>query len=860
MHFFANSSFDCLFLSVAQAVLTVEEGAVMRQSQSAHCSVVLDAVGICSLSFLYVPLDDLCLVNYLETVFRFGETPSKAQKVGAGRHGGSWWLEVANVGRSRSMDASHPTHVSRQRSRRRTLLPLASIRSLFQRIHRSVRSHLHLPLPLPTTSHIRDASRHIATATAALPSGSPESTLNHPDTSAQQPFAIGTFIMSSSRGMRHAARQLRRVDETPLEHALRRSRRVAGEAPESGPYRPPPRLSPRRRPHQEAAPRLLAQPEPTLPPPPPPPSSAFTFTRTTPPVPWPGFGPDSPLPHTSPDPIQPSDLRPHLRPHLRPAMASIVRPQAATGSAHSQMPLGSSDPAKVEELEPMAEKKKIVCEICCEETEARVLQPCRLCAASYCEDCIRNMFLQATRDSTSMPPRCHSIFSTMVALDFLTTAEADAYRLKFEEWVSTKKTYCPVPKCSRFIPDRAVLNPPSTDPINLWDLLKQDLPAVITKLQAEHCARYFMNSKSPRAHGIDNWKEPKKMVWLEDIASKLPWYSDMAEFAADFNRLHAGGRSMPPQPSACADVLRRHLWKEVGKIKGRVNSEFAPLPATACFSCPECHIGICPSCKQVAHSGQPCDTAAQDHELAMLETYGYKKCPRCGHGVKRMYGCRHMQCRCGAHWCWACLLPFEECDGGCDSPGSASEGDYYSDEDGIDPETLQANIALRRARMNVQVGTVAVPTPTTASTGNVPAVPTTAPGGAARPGTSSDRLINLDAGSRSEWEASGAFFGAEPDEGVHDPIWSCAHIFNPAKLLKEAFDRGVPLGSECFRCFRRTYATVQKSDAGPSPTSQDFGKDTHKHTAEEDVAWGCDGCELLLCGFCKNEMVREQGL
>ncbi|KEQ73721.1 hypothetical protein M436DRAFT_17647, partial [Aureobasidium namibiae CBS 147.97] len=245
-------------------------------------------------------------------------------------------------------------------------------------------------------------------------------------------------------------------------------------------------------------------------------------------------------------------------------------------------------------------------------------QPCRGCDVSYCEDCIRNMFLQATRDSTSMPPRCCFIFSTMVALEFLTTAEADAYRLKFEEWVSTKKTYCPVPKCSRFIPDRA--------------------------------------------------------------------------------------------------------------IKGRVSAKFATLPATACFSCPECHIGICPSCKQVAHSGKPCDNTAQDHEIAMLETYGYNKCPRCGHGVKRMYGCRHMQCRCGAHWCWGCLRSFEECDGGCDYPGSESEDGYDTGE--------------------------------------------------ARSGSSVEPPVNLDAGGRVVWEAAGADFGGEPDEEIHDPIWSCSHIFN----------------------------------------------------------------------------------
>ena len=33
---------------------------------------------------------------------------------------------------------------------------------------------------------------------------------------------------------------------------------------------------------------------------------------------------------------------------------------------------------------------------------------------------------------------------------------------------------------------------------------------------------------------------------------------------------------------------------------------------------------------------------------------GYKLCPACGNGVKKTYGCDHMTCFCGCHWCWSC--------------------------------------------------------------------------------------------------------------------------------------------------------------------------------------------------------------
>jgi hypothetical protein len=551
-------------------------------------------------------------------------------------------------------------------------------------------------------------------------------------------------------------------------------------------------------------------------------------------------------------------------------MANSVNTRAVIALPHSQSRPSPSVLIKIEDPPPKAEEKKLICEICCEASEATVVQPCRFCAVSYCGDCIRTMFLQATQDVTSMPPKCCSIISTIVALDFLTTAEADAYRLKFEEWVSAKKTYCPAPTCSRFIPDRAVLQPPRTDPISLWDLLKQELPAILKRLQQEDCARYLLNHLSPEAHGIKDWKEPRRMVWLEEITARLPKYSNMAEFTSDFQRLYTGGRSMPPQASICADVLRRHLWKEVGKIKGQVNSKFTKLPATACFSCPHCHIGVCPSCKQVAHSGFPCDTSAQDHELAMLETYGYKRCPCCGHGVKKMFGCSHMQCRCGSHWCWGCLRSFAECDGGC-----YEDDEGYSDEEleeELYPDAPPANIPPQGHQNGAPNVTATAPAPADVSisdsvpaSGNIPAMTnqsTTFPAGTVRPVPSLEPPINLDARNRRDWEATGENFGDEPHEidPDHTPIWSCTHDFNHAHLSEEAFKRGVPLGSECFRCFARTYATVQKPGSESSPKSHDAGKANHKYTAEEDVAWRCDACELLLCGVCKNVVESEKEL
>lgn len=47
-----------------------------------------------------------------------------------------------------------------------------------------------------------------------------------------------------------------------------------------------------------------------------------------------------------------------------------------------------------------------------------------------------------------------------------------------------------------------------------------------------------------------------------------------------------------------------------------------------------------------------------------------------------MFGCNHVECHCGAHFCYACLLPYTECDGECRD----EEEDDYDDvaEDDLD--------------------------------------------------------------------------------------------------------------------------------------------------------------------------------
>ena len=83
--------------------------------------------------------------------------------------------------------------------------------------------------------------------------------------------------------------------------------------------------------------------------------------------------------------------------------------------------------------------------------------------------------------------------------------------------------------------------------------------------------------------------------------------------------------------------------------------------------CGECERDYCNACFLPAehHRGVNCARAqelyalsnhASPEEKATLELLrrNSKPCPRCNNAVEKNYGCNHMTCRCGHHFCWEC--------------------------------------------------------------------------------------------------------------------------------------------------------------------------------------------------------------
>lgn len=377
-------------------------------------------------------------------------------------------------------------------------------------------------------------------------------------------------------------------------------------------------------------------------------------------------------------------------------------------------------------LPPVPQPPRKICIICCD-ADQPLVQPCLHCSNFYCRSCIKDMFEGALKDMSMMPAHCCSIIQLSIALPQLTQQQADTYRARFEEWLTPTRTYCPVPTCSTFISERFLI--PASKPIQtFWEVLEPRLRPIIKVLISSPHSKYFRSIRSPSEHELSDFHHKvKKPIFMDAIERKARHhaYATFKHFMADMNLLLDNSalfrRTSHNSVGTAGERLRDLLYSELGNMKIDIEAEAAKRPHNnTCFACPKCFMGICAECKQVAHPLKPCDTTSRDHEAAMIATFGYKQCPKCGHAVKRMFGCRHMQCQCGAHWCWSCQKPIDECEvSGC---GGDEESDF-EDEDGYDSpiDDDEDEIAARRDPPPVVVPQAIAPLPAQHTTDTQPA-------------------------------------------------------------------------------------------------------------------------------------------
>jgi hypothetical protein len=235
-----------------------------------------------------------------------------------------------------------------------------------------------------------------------------------------------------------------------------------------------------------------------------------------------------------------------------------------------------------------------------------------------------------------------------------------------------------------------------------------------------------------------------------------------------------------PVPTCSAFIPERLLPEKSAarKDKQRVDSGVGTLASVA-FTCPSCETDICVTCRDVAHPNATCNPLefGVDKETAeLLKLWGYKRCPKCGNGMKRMFGCNHMECRCGAHFCWVCLKNQETgCNGEC-------EDDYDDEERDSDDEPDREE--------DFQDGD----------------------GEASAEEASTEQSMaprNLDGGSSRYWEYQDVDFGDEPTDMIQDRSWDCYHDFTRVKVSLADSLKAPPTGMECMKCWAPIQPEVQ---------------------------------------------------
>ncbi|KAF2486559.1 hypothetical protein BDY17DRAFT_321340 [Neohortaea acidophila] len=523
------------------------------------------------------------------------------------------------------------------------------------------------------------------------------------------------------------------------------------------------------------------------------------------------------------------------------------------------------------------------CIACCmTEKESTLLRPCRACNHDYCTECVLDMFITATHDSTRMPPRCCALLPIHTIIAELSDEEAAEYRAKVEEWITPVKTYCPSPTCSAFISDRLIPCDTPAKPAPLPPSIVSILQEVLPAIAASSSARFFRGemdiSELPGFTKVV--KNPIDLTMIQDNISK---YHSIKEVTADMRHLVSNAvdyNGVKHPVSHAARRLYAEYTDQLSAVTDRLIKYTAKEPAPKIFACPKCHVAICPSCKQIEHAGRPCDTRAAEEEAAMLERFGYKRCPRCNAGVKKMYGCSHIQCVCGGHWCYYCQRSTSECDGGC---GEYSEGDDEEEEEEESEEDDESDeeeggmdaVTSGRDVERVEGGQPAQSGNTGNSTHPPPAAAAAAP-----PPPPPERFVNLDAGPQRVWAEGDYDFGSEPGDEPFAQVWSCRHYFMTCEAPPaDGINRGNLDRMECNRCFERVIACKpaplsglpqhllkmkKRRKAGSRPKgmllpaeSSEILNEAAAAAAGSKEALECEICHIIVCSSCRNKYDAE---
>jgi len=520
---------------------------------------------------------------------------------------------------------------------------------------------------------------------------------------------------------------------------------------------------------------------------------------------------------------------------------------------------------------PVKKEEESSCLICCTETIGNKVQACRLCNSVFCTECLRNMFERATKDPSMMPPRCCTTIQLHNVNQIMPTDLLSSYRRKFEEWITKDKLYCPKPTCSAFIPMRHFQTTPVINP-SMSQLLRHELPQIMALIMQNTLARPFL-------------RETNNLIFstypdLQSLQKSLPSFNSLGDFTTALNQIILN------KPLAgfvnrmvAMQTFNQIAYKQIEKIK--TGHSYGPKVPTM-VACVDCSTAVCVACRQIAHPGKNCDHTQSDYETALVTKFRYKQCPKCRTAVRKMFGCNHMACLCGAQWCFGCTKPITVCDGGC-SDGFVDDDD---DEEWYRNEYSESIISSEGEGEEVDLTATETAAGNAANVNSTRNVTVTAPSGANNvvttaqtpPDIHEDR--DLDAGGYERWRED-VRFGLEPsNDGVG--AWECTHDCGPIEV-NPAVNRTVKATSllECCRCFKQmkpwnttadlTADSSKNNDASIKTKGHQnqAGLSTNDHsslytshsnressTAKEkaclNMPYECTKCFSIYCGACKS--------
>lgn len=244
-----------------------------------------------------------------------------------------------------------------------------------------------------------------------------------------------------------------------------------------------------------------------------------------------------------------------------------------------------------------------------------------------------------------------------------------------------------------------------------------------------------------------------------------------------------------PVPTCSAFIPQRLLPEHTMTSTERFDSGVA-TPTSNTLPCPTCETDICRDCRQVAHPNSACtvtEFGIDKETTELLKSWGYKQCPKCKNGIKRMYGCNHIECRCGARFCYVCFGDPDDCAGNCvdeeDHDGESDDGSVPDDTNTTSVPSGETSNAQDEEQNNETHGVHAA---------------------------TSVRPRNLDGGRWSYWEAQNLDFGEEPNDERIDISWTCSHHFESCKTTFADALVGDPSAAarDCVKCWREVYPEI----------------------------------------------------